>query len=138
MRFSIIGTGYIMPRHADAIVNHVHGKIVDVANTSRGEDAWRDAVKNPRADCIVILTPNDLHFEMAMRSCEEGKIVLCEKPLVIRSSEARVLAGKPNIFVVLQLRHHPLVRQLKREISPEKTYEIDMDIAVHRDPAYYT
>jgi len=137
MTFSIIGTGFILPAHIEAI-RHVGGKIIDVVNTAKGENVWRDMIKTTKADCIVILTPNDLHFPMAMAAAEAGKTVLCEKPLTLKSEEAKILAEKSkNIFTVLQLRHHPLVKKLKREIKPGETYEILMDISVYRDPEYY-
>ncbi|MBC7074355.1 Gfo/Idh/MocA family oxidoreductase, partial [Candidatus Parcubacteria bacterium] len=79
-KFAVIGTGFIFRTHLQAI-NKIGGKIVDAVNESNGKDAWREMVKNTDADCVVILTPNDLHFEMAKFSAENGKIVLCEKPL---------------------------------------------------------
>lgn len=136
MTFSIIGTGFIFPAHAEAI-RSVGGKIRDVVNTSRGEHAWRDVMKTTDADCVVILTPNDLHFEMATAAADAGKIVLCEKPLAIKSEDAKILAAKPNIFTVLQLRHHPMVKKLKSEINNNETHDIEMDISVYRDPHYY-
>lgn len=136
MRFSLIGTGFIFPTHVAAI-RDTGGEIVDVVNEARGPDAWREMVKSTSADCIVILTPNDLHFDMAMAAADHGKIVLCEKPLCIKSEDVKTLAGKPNIFTVLQLRHHPLVQQLKEEISEHKKYEVDIDISVRRDQKYY-
>ncbi len=136
MKFSIIGTGFIMPHHAQAIYN-VNGEIRDIVNDTHGENAWREMVKNTDADCIVVLTPNDLHFNMVMAASEQGKIVLCEKSLAIKSSEAEILAKKPNIFTVLQLRHHKLAKQLKSEIKKDNKYEIEMDISVYRDEKYY-
>lgn len=136
-KFSLIGTGYIMPVHVDAIVNHIGGKIIDIVNTAHGEDTWKQAVENPHTDCIAILTPNDLHFEMALSAAQQNKIVLCEKPLVIKSDHAKILVQHPHIFTVLQLRYHPLVKQLKQEVSSDKDYEIDMDISVYRDENYY-
>jgi len=136
MNYSIIGTGFIMPRHAEAIY-YTKGKIVDIVNTAHGENSWKRVVKNPKTDCIVILTPNDLHFEMALEAAKNKKIVLCEKPLTINSKKAEILSQYPNIFTVLQLRHHPKVKKLKQEIKKDKEYKIKMDISVHRDAWYY-
>lgn len=136
MKFSIIGTGFIFPTHAAAI-RDVGGEIVDVVNDAKGLDVWRDMVQTTGADCIVILTPNDLHFEMARAASENGKKVLCEKPLCIKSEHAKTLTGRPGIFTVLQLRHHPLVQRLKSEIAPDKRYSVEIDISVHRNAAYY-
>lgn len=136
MKFTIIGSGFIMPRHAESI-NFVGGKIVDIINTAHGEDTWKEAVRNSVADCIVILTPNDLHFPIALESLRYNKTVLCEKPLVINSKDAAVLGQYKDIFTILQLRHHLIVKKLKEEISSAEKYEIEMDISVYRDEKYF-
>ena len=118
-------------------IEYINGQVVDVINDFRDENLWREVVKKPEPDCIVILTPNDLHFEMAMTAAENDKIVLCEKPLAINSEQVKILAEKPNIFTVLQLRYHPKTQQLKKEIKQENKYEIEMDISVYRDEKYY-
>ncbi len=136
MKFAFIGKGFIFEKHAQAIQN-IGGEIVDIVDKSQGEEAWKEMVKNTEAGCIVILAPNNLHFEMAKFAAENGKMVLCEKPLTLSSAEAKILTQKPNIFTVCQLRHHPLVKKLKSEISKDKKYEIEIDISVHRDEDYW-
>lgn len=137
MNYSLIGTGFISPRHLEAIYS-THGKIIDLVNTAHGQSVWKKIVKNPKTDCVVVLTPNDLHFAMALAAAKNKKIVLCEKPLTIDSRQAEILSKYKNIFTVLQLRHHPLVKELKKTISAgNKKYEVEMDIAVHRDKNYY-
>jgi len=136
MKFAIIGTGFIFRNHVQAIYK-AGGELIDVVNELYGEDAWKEMVKNTEADCIVILSPNNLHFEMARFSAENGKVVLCEKPLSIKSADVRILAEFQNIFTVSQLRYHPFVKKLKSEIEDKKRYEIEMDISVHRDEDYY-
>jgi len=136
LTFSLIGTGFIMPRHAEAI-DFIGGKIIDVVNEYQGKNAWRKMVRKTKANHIVILTPNDLHFEMALESAKLGKIVLCEKPLCLTSKQNDILKKYKNIFTVVQLRYHPQVLDLKKQINPKDFYEIEMDISVHRDKPYY-
>ena len=136
MNYSIIGTGFISPRHIEAIY-YTKGKIIDVINTAHGENTWKKAIKNPKADCIVILTPNNLHFKIALEAAKNKKMVLCEKPLTINSKTAEILSKYQNIFTVLQLRYHPLVKELKKKIKKNEKYEIEMDISVYRDKWYY-
>lgn len=135
MKFSIIGSGFILPKHLDAI-KAINGEIVGITEISHGEESWREAVKKKESDCVVILTPNYLHFEMALEAANNGKIVLCEKPLTIKSEDAKILATKPHIFTVLQLRHHSLIQKLKSEISFKDQYDIEVDISVTRDTSY--
>ena len=136
MKFAIIGKGLIFEKHAQAI-REIKGEIVDIADKSQGEDAWKNMVRETEADCLVILAPNNLHFEMTKFSAEQGKIVLCEKPLAIKSSEVKILARKPNIFTVSQLRYHPLVKKLRSKIKKDKNYKIKINISVHRDKEYW-
>lgn len=135
-KFAIIGKGFIFEKHAQAIQN-IGGEIVDVIDKPNRPDAWKEMVKNTKADCVVILTPNHLHFEMVKFSAENGKIVLCEKPLALKSKEMRILAKYPNIFTLYQLRYHPLVNKIKSEIEEGRKYKIEMNISVHRDEDYW-
>ena len=136
MKFAIIGKGFIYNLHVQAIAK-IGGEIVDVVDESKGPDAWKEMVKKTKADCIVILAPNHLHFEMAKFSAENGKIVLCEKPLALKSKETKILVECPNIFTVYQLRYHPLAKKIKLEMKEGEDYQIEMDISVHRDESYW-
>jgi UDP-N-acetyl-2-amino-2-deoxyglucuronate dehydrogenase len=133
MKFLLIGNEFIAPRHKEAIKN-INGEIVDIIDI---EDDWKKAVENTNADCVVILTPNDLHFEMAKLSAECRKTVLCEKPLAIKSKQAEILSKYPNIFTVLQLRYHPDVERIRSDIKERGKNEIEMDISVYREDDYY-
>lgn len=134
MKFLLIGNGFIAPRHIEAI-KEIGGEITDIVDLSRGENAWQEAIKESNADCVVLLTPNDLHFKMAKLGAECGKMVLCEKTLTINSKDAEDLSKYPNIFTVLQLRYHPDIEIIKKGIADKN--EIEMDISVYRDEDYY-
>ena len=136
MNFTLLGSGFIMPRHAEAIYA-LGGKILDVVNTAHGEDRWMSAVTDPKADCVVILAPNDLHVPMARLAAEHGKRVLCEKPLGIDAASVRTLLPFDHIFTVLQLHHHPLVQELKRQVEGGGRFDVDMNISVYRDAKYF-
>lgn len=135
MHFAIIGTGFITPLHMEAI-HHVGGRVSGVYNTLRGEADWREAIDDPAADAVVILTPNHLHVPMALAASDRGKRVLCEKPLGISSEEVARLAGR-DVRTVLQLRHHPLVSDLRDIAASGERAEIAMDITVFRDAPYF-
>ena len=128
MKFSLIGTGFIMPRHVEAI-NYVNGQIVDIVNDFWSSDNWKKIIKKSEPDCIVVLTPNDLHFEMVKMAAEEGKTVLCEKPLAISSKDVGELSNYSNIYTVLQLHHHSEVKKLKEAL-------VDKDLKLFLDENY--
>ncbi|KPJ73551.1 hypothetical protein AMJ48_01210 [Parcubacteria bacterium DG_74_1] len=135
-KFAVIGKGFIYNLHAQAI-SQVGGDIASVVDVLDGPDTWREMVKKTEADCVVILAPNHLHFEMAKFSAEYGKIVLCEKPLALRSEEIKILAKYPNIFTVFQLRYHPAVKKIKTKFKEDEQCQIEIDISVHRDENYW-
>lgn len=135
-KFAIIGRGFIYNLHTQAITK-IGGKIVDVVDESNGPDAWKEMIKKTKADCIVILAPNNFHFEMAKFSAQYGKMVLCEKPLSLKSKKVKILAEYPNIFTVYQLRYHPLVKKIKSKIKSDKNCQIEMNISVCRDEDYW-
>ena len=91
MKFAIIGKGFIYPRHIQAI-KHIGGEIVDQISLKDGENAWKDMIKKTEADCVVVLTPNDLHYPMCKLALDSGKIVLCEKPITINAKANNVLS----------------------------------------------
>lgn len=140
--FVLIGTGFIMPRHVEAI-NAIGGKIKDVVNTAYGEYLFEDVIKHTSAENVVILAPNHFHRAMVRNALYWGKSVLCEKPLGISTKEVEDIielekTSKGKVFTVLQLRHHPLVKRLEREIDPEDDHEITIYINVFRDQKYYS
>ena len=126
-----------MPRHAEAI-GSVGGKIIDVVNTARGEDRWMSGIMdNPKTDCVVIMGPNDLHVPMARLAAEHGKLVLCEKPLGIDAASVKSLLPFDGVFTVLQLHHHPLVKELREQVAGGGKFDVDMNISVYRDQKYF-
>lgn len=135
MKFSIIGTGFILPSHIQAI-RDIKGEIREIINDSKDPNAWKEMVKTTDADCIVILTPNYLHKEMILEAVKNNKSVLCEKPIAITSKDCEDLKDKKNIFGVLQLRYHPLLKEIRSKIK-ENGNVINMDISVFRDEDYY-
>jgi predicted dehydrogenase len=56
---------------------------------SRWTSDWREAVNDPDIDIVDIVTPNWLHYEVAMEAIAAGKHVYCEKPLAITAKEAK-------------------------------------------------
>ncbi|WP_369046095.1 Gfo/Idh/MocA family protein [Sinomonas sp. P10A9] len=58
---------------------------------SRWTSDWHAAVHDPEVDVVDIVTPNWLHYEVAMEAIAAGKHVYCEKPLAITAKEARAM-----------------------------------------------
>jgi UDP-N-acetyl-2-amino-2-deoxyglucuronate dehydrogenase len=128
--FAIIGCGRIAKRHAEQISKV--GTLVavcDIVLENAAELAQEyDAkmylslddllLKEPDINIISICTPNGLHAEHSIKSLQEGKHVLCEKPLATTTDDAKrmIAAATQNdrkLFVVKQNRYNPPVEDVK-------------------------
>ena len=79
-------------------------------------------LQDDHIDAVVIAAPAVEHFELAKRSLLADKDVLVEKPLSLRSTEARELielsrARKRILMVGHILEYHPAIQELKRLIQ---------------------
>ena len=86
------------------------------------ETEWRALVERDDIDAVDICLPNNLHREIAVAAAENGKIVLCEKPLAMNSSEGAEMvdavekAGVANM-VWYNYRRVPAVTLAKKLID---------------------
>ncbi len=53
-----------------------------------------ELIRSPGVDAVVVATPVATHFDLALRSLEEGKHVLVEKPLASTSEQCQRLIDK--------------------------------------------
>lgn len=60
---------------------------------ARWTSDWREAVTDPQIDVVDIVTPNWLHYEIAMAAVAAGKHVYCEKPLALTAAQAKEMAA---------------------------------------------
>ncbi len=86
------------------------------------ETDWRTLVERDDIDAVDICLPNNLHREIAVAAAENGKIVLCEKPLAMNSAEGAEMvdavekAGVANM-VWYNYRRVPAVTLAKKLID---------------------
>jgi predicted dehydrogenase len=80
---------------------------------------WRRLIERTDIDLIDIASPNDTHAEIAIAAAQEGKMVMCEKPLARNAREAQAMvkavesAKVPNM-VWYNYRRVPAVVLLKQ------------------------
>ena len=75
-----------------------------------------------RMDFVSIVTPNFLHFEIAKMALENGFHVVCEKPMTVKSDEAKQLVEiVESTGLIFALTHpyaaYPLVKQAKHIVE---------------------
>jgi len=97
-----------------------------------------------KIDFVSICTPNYLHDSHIRFSLRQGADAICEKPLVLNPWNIDALAeieketGK-RVFNILQLRLHPVIMNLKKEIesgSKDMVYDIDLSYIASRGNWY--
>ncbi len=106
VRFGIIGLGIIAARFA-TVLNKVEGvelTAVAARDMSRSKafaekhgakkyyDSYSQLIQDEEVDVIYIAATHNVHFEIARECLENGKGVICEKPLVLNKSDAEELA----------------------------------------------
>jgi UDP-N-acetyl-2-amino-2-deoxyglucuronate dehydrogenase len=165
--FALIGAaGYIAPRHMRAIKETGNNLVcaldpydgigimdsyfpraaffTEPERFDRHLDKLRRQGDN-KIDFVSICSPNylhDAHIRMALRNDAHA---ICEKPLVLNPwnldalSEIEAETGK-KIFTILQLRLHPVIQNLKKQIedSPkDKIFDVDLTYITSRGRWYF-
>ncbi len=154
-KFALIGAaGYIAPRHLRAIKDTGNDLVVAMdINDSVGimdshfpnaefftefEDFTAyvedQAMQGNKLDYIAICSPNYLHAPHMKYALKNGIDVICEKPLVLESSDMDMLKEYEEKYgakvnSILQLRLHPSIIALKEKVAaaPEG-YVFDVDL----------
>jgi len=132
LRVGIIGTGLQGRRRAQALRQFNDAQLLAVTSNLKdqarqlAEDMkceamknWEDLVIRQDIDVIIVCTPPDCHLSMCNAALENGKHVLCEKPLARNPEEAqRIVAAVTKNGVRLKcgfnLRHHPGIQQARK------------------------
>lgn len=165
--FALIGAaGFIAPRHMKAIKETGNKLIaavdpydcvgildsyfpdtnffVETERFDRHLDKLRRKGEN-KVDYVSICSPNylhDAHIRLALRNEAHA---ICEKPLVLNPWNVEALheieeeTGR-KINVILQLRYHPTIIELKKKIEngpKDKIYDIDLTYITSRGKWYF-
>jgi len=165
--FALIGAaGFIAPRHMKAIKETGNNLVaavdpfdcvgildsyfpgtnffVETERFDRHLDKLRRKGEN-KVDYVSICSPNylhDAHIRLALRNEAHA---ICEKPLVLNPwnvdalHEIELETGK-SINVILQLRYHKTITELKKRIDAgpkDKIYDIDLTYITSRGKWYF-
>ena len=164
-KFGLIGVGgYIAPRHLQAIKETGNELLVALdINDSVGVmdryfpesefftefeqfEAFIEDQKfmGQSLDFISICSPNYLHLPHMKFALRHGIDVICEKPLVLESSDLNILQKYEAKFgarvnSILQLRLHPAILELRNKVlsSPDhKTFDVELTYLTSRGKWY--
>lgn len=164
-KFALIGAaGYIAPRHLRAIKDTGNDLLVAMdINDSVGimdshfpsaefftefEDFTAfvedQAMQGNKLDYIAVCSPNYLHAPHMKYALKNGIDVICEKPLVLESSDMDTLKEYEEKYgarvnSILQLRLHPSIIALKEKVAaaPEgHVFDVDLTYMTSRGKWY--
>lgn len=113
VRVGIVGSGFMAQVHTRAYrsLQSVYGdtlppvELVRLADVStelaedgasrlgwaHATDDWRTITRAKDVDLVDIVTPNDMHAEVAVDAAEHGKHIFCEKPLAVGADSAHAM-----------------------------------------------
>lgn len=130
MKIAILGTGRIAQAHAQAI-NLIGGRL-DLAGCFDINQESMDLFArqyNTRAcaqvdqlldlsDFVIIATPNNTHYQLALNCLQQGKDVLCEKPMALTALETKNMClhatrTSHNAYVGFNYRYLPIFSHIR-------------------------
>lgn len=102
IRFGIVGTGTIAHRFAEAIKNVANAELVGVASRTKENaekfgdefgipvrfDSYEKMAESDAIDAAYIAVPHSGHIGCSCLMMNNGKHVICEKPMAVNSREA--------------------------------------------------
>jgi UDP-N-acetyl-2-amino-2-deoxyglucuronate dehydrogenase len=166
VNFALIGAaGYIAPRHLQAIKDTGNNLVAaldkfdsvgimdsffphaDFFTEFERFDRHIDKLKRigQKIDYVSICSPNYLHDSHIRFALRHHAHAICEKPLVLNPWNVDALSdieketGK-RVYTILQLRLHPNIIQLKKEIEAapaDKIFDVDLTYITSRGKWYH-
>ena len=151
MNWGLIGYGIITPQFAASLKLVKDETIYAIASHSNGDQIKKDYPESKvynnydaiyadeNIDIVYIGTPHNFHIESVINCLENGKHVVCEKPLGVNPEEARTMidcAKKNNKFLLegMWTRFLPGYRKMKEILDSGVIGEINLvqaDFSIH-------
>ncbi len=111
---------------------------------ARGYGTWQEMLAgelalppSERVDAVSIVTPNHLHFPVALAFVEAGFNVVCDKPMTLNSAEARQLmqaveAAGVVFAVTYNYTGYPLVKEARRLVRSGELGDVRKVVVQYR------
>ena len=155
LRIAVLGVGMMGADHVARITSRISGARVAVVNDYLPEKAAEvaaavpdarvandpfDAIAADDVDAVLLATPGPTHEKQLLACLEQGKPVLCEKPLTTDSASSlevvrrEAALGTPLIQVGFMRRFDPEYQQLKALIDGGELGQPLVMHCAHRNP----
>jgi len=158
VKFAIVGTGSIVPIHAQAIQSIHDAELVAIfgRSTPKAQELaakfncdwysnYQEMLKRTDIDAVSICTPNGLHAELGIEAALAGKHVIIEKPIDVTIEKANALIKTcqkqgVKLGIIFQRRYSDGVMALKTLLNQGKLGELIFGgcyVKLYRSQAYY-
>lgn len=158
IKFGVIGQGHIGKRHAEMIRRNSACELVAVCDilpknqtelNGISENYYSSAEEmltaHPDIEVVNVCTPNGLHASQTLFALENGKHVVCEKPMALSKADCeqmvyKALQKNKHIFCVMQNRYSPPSAWLKEVVQNKNIgdiYIVQLNCYWNRDERYY-
>jgi len=118
----IVGAGFARTTQIPGFKDCIGARVVAIASAHRERaqavadefkirnvaNDWRELVARDDVDLVSIVTPPATHMEITLAALENGKSVLCEKPMAMNADEARLMTERARETGRLALIDHEL------------------------------
>ncbi|MEZ4498656.1 MAG: Gfo/Idh/MocA family oxidoreductase [Thermomicrobiales bacterium] len=145
IRVGVIGTGFGASVHLPALQKIPFVEVAGICSRKpervlmiaaqhgirKTSTDYREFVRDPDIDAIVVASPPNLHHAMAIAAIEAGKHVLCEKPLSRTLAESRDLVRLAEQAQLVAMVNHEF------RFEPARVYAkqlIEMGTSVNHTP----
>jgi UDP-N-acetyl-2-amino-2-deoxyglucuronate dehydrogenase len=133
--FGIVGAGNIADFHAKAVRSLTNACLIGICGTNPEKvksladkynckvyESTTEMLRDPGIDIITIATPSGAHMEPAIEAAENGKHVICEKPLEVSLERIDKMIeahnkGGTRLGGIFNFRFNEVVRILKRSVD---------------------
>jgi scyllo-inositol 2-dehydrogenase (NADP+) len=117
IKWGILGSGWIARKFADALAVAQNCELYAIGSrtqtqadlfandypVSRAYGSYEELVQDKDIDVVYIATPHNLHLENTLLALNNGKHVLCEKPMGVNLRETNQMYGvaaEKNLFLM--------------------------------------
>lgn len=153
IRWGIIGLGNIAQKFAQDLSLVDDGELVAIASRSMSKaldfnkefhvtnvfDSYQELFECDAVDVVYIATPHTEHMNWAILAMQNGKHVLCEKPMGVNKQQLSQMletAKKHKVFLMEALwsRFNPTIRKIKEMVDEGGLGTLEY---IHADFAFY-
>lgn len=153
IRWGIVGPGHIAHSFAKDLKLVTDGKLTAVAsrNLDRAKlfaeeyqaehafGSYQDLFESDVVDAVYIATPHTSHAQLAVEAMDDGKHVLCEKPMGLHGGDVEKMiaaSARNQVFLMEAMwsRFNPAIKKIKQLVDDGELGEIQY---LHADFAFY-